>query len=271
MKLPEAAGPVGTPPPAAASADLSAGPLQLSGLRTPITGNQHGRATFRLSNAGNAIALGQARFDLYLVSSFSDGVVDVSSGTLLTALSRHLRLRPGAAVSLSMHFRLPAQLNSGAYELAVVANATRAIIEANQQNDVGASQPFSVPPMVGDVAISLPQSAPLVLRQGRPGTVLAQITNDASALVTGTTDLTILASTGAVPDASAPQLFSTTASIHLRPAHARRLRLRFVVPMNLPAGTYLLTIKLTPNLTPPDSNSGNNTTTSPVGTLIAPP
>ena len=121
---------------------------------------------------------------------------------------------------------------------------------------------------MGDVAISLPRPAPLVLRQNRPGSLVVQITKDANATVTGTADLTILASTGPAPDASASDLVSTTIPIHLRPAHARRLRLRFLVPTSLPAGTYVLTAKLTPHVIPDDSNAANNTASSPLGTVV---
>ena len=178
------------------------------GVGPTVAPGQAGSVKVRLTNQGNATAVGQITDDLYLslddTLDASDTAVPVAGSLAVT----NVRLAPGKSTVVTGRFAVPTDTPAGSYVLLVQADASGAVAQSGTAaNDVAASptaytvaDQFGTVGGVRNVTVSAENAIgePALFSLRGPGAGTVTVGDDgADLLLTGTTAATVVTITPA--------------------------------------------------------------------------
>ena len=103
-----------------------------SGQAVKVTPGKGASVTITLENLGNVVALGNVTVSLY---ASTDETLD-SSDTMLATRAVRIRLRPGRAKTLRIHFVAPLDQMGGTYNVLASISSVTNPLDTNSSNDV---------------------------------------------------------------------------------------------------------------------------------------
>jgi hypothetical protein len=195
-----------------------------------------GAVTVVVADAGAAVA-GPATVTLYASTTPT-----LAAATQIATSKSNLKLKAGRAKVFSFKIsQLPATLPAGTYY--IVSEVT---------DSAGASSPAAstgtvtvAPPFVTLSAASA--SVPAAVKLGKLASAVVAVTNSGNVPAAGSLQIALSARLPGTSGSADVPLQTVTVKIKIKPAGARRLRLRFLVPSTLQAGSYSLVAQLDPN------------------------
>jgi uncharacterized membrane protein len=189
--------------------------------------------TVTVSNATQQPISGRVTVTVYVSPAQS-----LEGATKVTAVTQAIKLKPGKSKAIKLKIgSLPAGLSAGNYFLVAAVRAP----DGTTTGEAGPTVLISAPMAVAKVTAVRPVTASAT--PGKSATLALKLTDAGTAPVAGTAALTVSLSadpTGAGGQAAAP----VPLKVKLAPKAARTFRVKFVVPTNLSAGRYFLSVSL---------------------------
>jgi hypothetical protein len=192
-----------------------------------------------ITNAGNAAAAGKVA--VRLVAS-ADESYDAGDATVVDLPARKLALRPGASRALRIKPRAIPTLPDGDYHLLAVVDATQALTEAVETNNVVAAlaAPVRIAAPFADVALTSPALTGR-LTAGKPARLIVTARNDGNAPATG--DVVMRVRLTATPDdPTSGTTINVPVRVRLNQGATTVLRGKLTVPADLVAGSYYVAV-----------------------------
>lgn len=226
-------------------------------MPTAVLGGAKAKAVVRVREGGVVGGTsGPVEVQLYLSA---DGTLDAGD-TLLAKATKKLRLKPGKTADFKMGFQFPATAADGDYHLLSVVDAGNAVAEGDETNNVAASAAVRVAKPFVDLvpaAIGAPPAGGPTILAGRKGTAVVTLTNAGNVPLKGRLAIAL----SAVPTAGGEPLSIGTVAVKaaIKPGQAKRLKLKFLPPATLPAGSYVLRAAVDPDNLFADPTVANNT------------
>jgi hypothetical protein len=257
-------GPPPSPPPSPPPPPPGTGTLTAvaEGTLPPIAvSGERAKASVRLTVSNPSVDLFNGRVTINLFAS-TDTTLD--GGDLLALnTSKKLKIKGSREKAIKLKLRgFPAGLSDGVYHLLaqiVPEQGTATVIATDATSTVQA--PFFN--LNGTVA-----SPPATLQIGKKSSMKVLISNTGNVLLNNTVLVTVRALPTIVTDVL-NELGSIQVRLKLKPNHPKKVTLKFLTPLNLPAGTYTLEAVLDSTSLVPESNEGDNLATSPTPTTVA--
>lgn len=241
------------------TADLTA--QVVSALPAAVVGGAKGKLTVRVTNSGTGLVSGPVSVGLY--ASAGNGSFEPSSDTLITTLTKNLKLKTTKAKTLKFNFAYPASVADGSYSILAVVDPSNSVSESNDTNNVAvAPTPVTIAAPFVDLTGTLP-GAPAALTQGAKGTVSVLVANGGNVVASGTVTVTVHASTDATLAGSVGQLGTATTKLKLKAGAAKAFKVKYAVP-TLTAGNYFLVAQIDSGNGVTESNETNNLVSNPV-------
>ena len=231
-------------------------------LPTAVVTGQRGNVRVLVTNQGDApVAAPRTSPVAVRLLASADAVLD-GSDVEIASVARPMRLLPGRSRPMPMRFVYPTTLADGPYYLLTQVDATNVVTEGNEGNNVGATAaPITIAAPFVDLVPTV-VGAPVpggVLGIGRRANVPVTVANNGNVAASGLLQVDLFASADAVADASDLPLASVTRRVKLKNGKSRPIRVAFLVPANLPAGSYFITATIDQPNAIPESNDANNT------------
>jgi glucose/arabinose dehydrogenase len=242
--------------------DLSAAVVQP--LPAATVKGAPGRTRVRVTNTGSAAtAAGGVKVVLFVSP---DPYLDPEDPPV-TSVTKNLRLAPGKSANVAVRFNFP-DVVDGAYYLLAYADADKGVSEHDEANNVAATTaPVTLAAPFVDLSPSLAQVG---VKPGpaRRGTATLLVRNAGNVPASGFLGVELRASSDTTPDAGDPLLLGVSRPVKLKAGGSKRLRLTFVLPQGLAAGSYYVTAATNLTGAAHDANAGNNAAVS-AGTVTA--
>jgi hypothetical protein len=203
-----------------------------------------------VTNMGTVASIDASSVTLYLSTTQGlTGATDIAG----VVAGLHLRVNKAKTVKIKLP-SLPTSLAAGSYYL--VARVT----DVNDNTQIAASStPISVSPAFIDLSGAI-APVPAVLKPGKKTAVTVTVTNNGNVTAAGTLQVAFYARPAGTTGSTDVPLATPAARIKLASGASKAIRLSFVVPTTLIAGTdYTMVAVLDPNNLFNDSNRANNT------------
>jgi probable HAF family extracellular repeat protein len=209
--------------------------------------------TFTLSNTSTSLLRGAITARLFLATGQT---IDSSAIQLPQSFKRHIQLRRGRQIKLSMRVRiLPPNVPAGTYHLLVQTTDAQ-----GNQSIAASGSLLTVDAPAIDVSgrfVHLPRAA----KPGRKVTVSIAITNHGNVAISTDLDIALHASTTGVVDSAATAITVKPHRVHIQPGKSQTIVLSGLALPSVP-GAYFLVAVLDPNHLLSDIDVTNNTFTS---------
>jgi hypothetical protein len=191
-----------------------------------------------ITNAGNAAVA--RKVAVRLVAS-ADESYDAGDATVVDLPARKLALRPGASRTVPIKPRAIPALPDGDYHLLAVVDATQALTEAVETNNVvSLAAPVRIAAPFADVALTSPTLTGR-LTAGKPARLIVTARNDGNAPATG--DVVMRVRLTATPDDPASgTIINVPLRFRLNQGATAVLRGKLTIPANLAAGSYYVAV-----------------------------
>ena len=237
-------------------AQLPAGQLSGTFLNSPradVIGGDAGSLRLRLTNTGSTRFDGPLSITLY---ASTDRTLTSNDSQITTVSLPKVNLRAGGQKTLHLKFSYPTTLSDVTY---YVIDS----IDETGTNTAPATSVTGTPSNVAaasvDLSTTFNTTQPITVNPGHNDTATVTLKNLGNVTASGTVDLSLYASTDGAVDVSSEFLTSIPArAIRIRPGKSLTLRVKFVAPTDLSAGTYQLIASTTSSTNPADNNSAND-------------
>jgi Tol biopolymer transport system component len=237
-------------------ADLTAAFAPKPAAPAAVVGGTKGLLRVLVTNAGDtAVAAGAVNILLQAVPTGST----TGAPTDVTTVTRPLRLKAGKSRAIPLKFNYPA-LPDGTYNIVATVDSAGAVTESNDSNNSATTAaPVTIAAPFVDLTAEVGAPVRGSLPIGRRAIVPVILTNAGNVPGAGTITIDLFASGDNVLGGDAP-LASVTKKVKLRNGRPRTIRLGFLVPADLAAGSYFIGTSVdATGVVPPESAAGNNT------------
>jgi len=253
-------GPVGPGP------DLTGAIATTPPLPPSVIGGQKGRVRLQLTNSGDAPI--QSPVGIQLVAS-ADTTLDAGDAPV-TNVTRPVRLRPGRSRFLVVPFAYPT-VADGQYFILANLDSANGIAEGNEGNNVAASAaPVLIAAPFVDLVASVGAPPRGSFTIGRRTSVPITITNNGNVPAgPGLLQIDLFGSADAARGVDDLPLATITRPIRIRNARSRIIRVNFIFPAELAAGSYYVTTTIDAPNAIAESNETNNDAASSVAFTAA--
>ena len=214
--------------------------LQISGaiLTTPpasVVAGSAGTAKVLVINTGSSSFSGPVTITLYATTQTS---LDAGANAIVTLTVPKLNLKAGASRVETVKFTYPKGLTSGSYY--IIASTNTSGTSTTPSNSIAYTAVDIAPPRV-DLAAYFANGAPVKVNPGHGTTANVTVQNLGNVTATGSWSVALYSSLDLALDASDILLTRLNLKkISLAPGQSMTVRVRFVAPANLTAGTYNL-------------------------------
>jgi subtilase family serine protease len=219
----------------------------------------------QLTNSGDAPI--QSPVGIQLVAS-SDTTLDAGDAPV-TNVTRPVRLQPGRSRFLVVPFAYPT-VADGQYFILANLDSANGIAEGNEGNNVAAS---AAPVLIAEPFVDLVATVGAPPRGsftiGRRTSVPITVTNNGNVPASGLLQIDVFASADAARGTDDSPLASLTRRVRIRNARSRIIRVGFIFPAELLAGSYFVTTTIDAPNAIAESNETNNDAASSVAFTAA--
>ena len=199
-----------------------------------VVAGASGTAKVLLANTGAAFS-GPITISLYATTQNS---LDAGANTIITVSIPKLNLKAGASRIQTVKFKYPKGLPSGSYY--IIASTNTSGTSTTPSNSIAYTAVDIAPPRV-DLAAYFANGAPVKVNPGHGTTANITVQNLGNVTATGAWSVALYSSLDLALDASDILLTRLNLKkISLAPGQSMTVRVRFVAPANLTAGTYNL-------------------------------
>ena len=234
-----------TPSPVSVSLESTTATSVLSGSAETVR--------VKLTNINSTAFSGPVTVSLY---ASLDGTLSSNDTTLLIETLPKLKLRAFGSTVITLKFKYPAGITTGSYYIVASAQAT----------DTGDAPALVVSPArvavtqkTADLATAFASASPFVVKPGHKETATITVTNDGNTTATGTLGVSLYESADGSLDIADRLLAAITGrKVHIRAGGSVTLRIHFLAPTDLAAGTYSLIASTTSKTNAADDNAGND-------------
>jgi len=178
-------------------------------------------------------------------------------------ITRPIKLRAGKSRAVPLKFTYPG-VPDGTYNLVATVDSAGAVVESNDSNNTATTAaPVTIAAPFVDLTAEVGAPTRGSLSIGRRGVVPVILTNAGNSTASGLVTMDLFASTDNVIGGADDVLLTTvTKRIKLRNGKPRPIRVNFLVPTNLPAGSYFIATAVDTTNTIVESHDDNNTAVS---------
>ena len=225
----------------------------VTGVTGPAVGGGRGVARVRLTNVGTAPSAGSATLGVSLATADVPGV-GMSVPITVAPATIPVRLRPGQSRTVAVRFDFPDPAGDG----------TRYVLATLTGPDAVAGV-TTASPAVAYRAASVDLSATAAAAKGHAGkraTVVLRVHNAGSVTAAGTVSFGLSLAGGSL--AAAVTLPAVTRPVSVRAGATKAVAVPFTVPAGLAAGTYKVTVTLSPTTSPADGTAADKTVVVPL-------
>jgi glucose/arabinose dehydrogenase len=228
-------------------------PALASATPPEVIGGKRGVASVRVTNNGTDLLTGLVTVRVFMSS---DPILDPSDAQAGT-VTRPMRLRPAASRPVKLRLTYP-DIPDGNYYLLAAVDPDNTVGEGNEANNVTASAEtiFNHAPVI-DFSGAMPVT-PATLMRGRRGAVAVTVLNGGNVVAAGPLTLRLYAADGNSPPTNLAQLLEVVRPVKIRPGGRKVVKVAFVPPADLPAGTYYFTAEIDPVAAHEETNEANN-------------
>ncbi len=255
-----------------------AGPDLIATIASPlpgaVVGGSKGAARIRVTNQGNQIASGNVGISLFVSAdgTLSAGkkfvagatvnnptVSAASADTLITTVTKKMKLKPGQSKLVSVKFLYPA-VSDADYRLLAQVDPALLIAEGNEANNVGVSS-SAVTIAAPFVDLSGVVTTPITgtLAAGQKTKTSITITNNGNVTASGLVDVALSGSTDQVLDAGDKLLALLGVKVKLKAGKSKKFNLKLTLPADMPAGSFFTAADIDSSNHLAESNDSNNT------------
>ena len=231
-------------------------------LPAAVIGGNRGAGVVRVTNGGADPLAAPVTVRVFLSTDTVLDGSDQQAGTV----TRQLRLRPGRSAPVKLRLVYPATAD-GTYYLLAQVDPDNTVPEGNEANNVATSAAtiaYQAP--VIDLSGTL-VSAPTQLVRTRRSSVVLSLLNVGNVPATGLVSISLAATTPTDPFTPFGTPLALQRPLKLRPGGRKMIKLGFLPPDDLPAGTYSFVATIDTAAAFSETNEGNNVAVS-TGTFV---
>ena len=246
--------------PGGPGADLVATILPKPLAPTAVVGNTKGQLRLLVTNQGDTPVA--ARAVNILLQAVPTGST-TGAPTDIVTITRPIKLRAGKSRAVPLKFTYPG-VPDGTYNLVATVDSAGAVVESNDSNNTATTAaPVTIAAPFVDLTAEVGAPTRGSLSIGRRGVVPVILTNAGNSTASGLVTMDLFASTDNVIGGVDDVLLTTvTKRIKLRNGKPRPIRVNFLVPTNLAAGSYFIATAVDTTNTIVESHDDNNTAVS---------
>ena len=231
-------------------------------IPTAVVGGSKGRLKLIVTNQGDAPVVAPKTAPVSILLQ----AVPTTPGTPtdIVTVTRPLKLKPGKSRPVPIKFLYPAGVPDGTYNLVATVDTTSAVAEGNETNNTATTAaPVTIAAPFVDLTAAVGAPARGALAIGRRASVPVILTNGGNVPASGLATVDMFASADNLIGGDTP-LATVTRKLKLKNGKARPVRLSFLVPADLPAGSYFIVTSVDTQNAIAESNESNNTAISTV-------
>ncbi|MDB5296766.1 MAG: hypothetical protein JWO31_2749 [Phycisphaerales bacterium] len=184
----------------------------------------------------------------------TDAVLDAADPAVLT-VTKKLAIGPGQTTIVSLKVRAVPAGAAAAGTYRIVGRVT-----APDQSVTAAAAPttFALAAPFVDLAGALTAAPAGILPAGRKASAVVRVENLGNVRAAGPVTLSFAASADQAASSDDAALVAKSVKLSLNPGKSRSVRVNFVPPASLPAGTYYLTVAIAASGQSADPDAANN-------------
>ena len=177
--------------------------------------------------------------------------------TMLTNVSKKLKLKGGKSKKINIKFNYPTSLPDGNYSLLAVVDPGNSISESNESNNTGVSPaPVTIAAPFIDLSGAFASSIPSALTVGAKEAVKFALQNGGNVPAKGPLTVNLVAAADATGSGGTP-VGSISQNINLKAGGKKNLKIKYTIPQ-LTAGNYFLVGIIDSGGSFTESNKNNN-------------
>jgi hypothetical protein len=211
----------------------------VSKLPTAVVGGAKGKLSAKVANASGASPVtGPVSISLYASSDQSFSGDD----TLLTNVSKKLKLKGGKSKKVNFKFNYPTSLPDGNYSLLAVVDSSNSISESNENNNTGVSPtPVTIAAPFIDLSGAFTSSIPSALTVGAKQTVTLALQNAGNVPAKGPLTVNLVTSADATGSGGTP-VGSISKNINLKAGGKQNLKIKYTIAQGTAGNVFLVGI-----------------------------
>jgi len=222
----------------------------VSTLPSAAVGSTDGSLTLSLLNTDSLAFDGPLSISLYAIT---DGSISSTDSSFATISLTKVSIGAGKSTTVVVHFQYPTSVPNGSYQIAAAVTATGTDTAAA---DAVSADSVTIDAPVVDLSAKALRSS-LAVEPGHRRSTEVRITNTGNFTASGTFMLNLYSSTDQTLDATDPLIAALAKHIMLKPGRSKLVKIRFLAPSSLAAGSYYLIAAASSSTRPVDIDSAD--------------
>jgi hypothetical protein len=219
-----------------------------------------GSLAIRVTNAGDLPLGGLVPVSVRLTA----GDTAKTSDEEVFRTFKSLRLKPGQAKTLKFTMPMLPDVAPGDYRLSVILDPENAIVEKSDANNSAVSAgTYAVAAPFTDVGGTY-RAAPTGLAIGKAARATLDLTNGGNVVAAGRVNVQVFASSDNKGDGGDRLLATVPVKLKLSPGRAKAVKLKVLLPADLPTGSYFLIARVDVGDMPDPVKANNDASTGPL-------